>query len=108
MLAVIVASKAPIAVVIRSGPRFWSQLIKWNLETDEFEPGQWLIGTVDQASISPNGKHLAIGIAGGKSRIGSSADTRYTLVSRTPYFTALAICIGAFTANRSILGSVGN
>lgn len=98
-LAVVVASQAPIAVVIRTGPKFWSQLIKWDLTSDSFEPGQWLIGTVDHASLSPSGEHIALGITGAKSRAKCHDDTQYTLVSRPPFFTALAICIRPLLVN---------
>lgn len=90
-LAVVVATAAPIAVVIRRGPSHWSQLIKWNLETDEFEPGQWLKGKVYYASLSPDGEHIAMAIIGRTRRARRWEGCEYTLVSRPPYFTALAI-----------------
>lgn len=111
-LAVVIATAAPAAVVIRRGPSHWSQLIKWDLETDQFEPGQWLKGTVVEASLSPNGQHIALDIMARRSRIGSWRDTQYAVVSRVPYFTALQICFGglcytsvSFTSNGGLTGS---
>lgn len=106
-LVVVVATAAPVAVVIRRGPSHWSQLIKWNLEADEFEPGQWLKGVIHEASLSPNGQHIALEVMGGRSRIGSWKDTQYAVVSRVPYFTALHICFGALCYTGASFTSFG-
>jgi hypothetical protein len=83
------ASKAPVAVIVRRSPTSWSQLVLWNMDSDTFTPGQWLHGRVAFANLSPNGKHLAMGIRHSKDK---GQGFEYTLVSRPPYFTALAIC----------------
>ncbi len=104
-LAVRFASDAGIAVVIRRGPSEWCQLIVWDLKTNEFTRGQWVHGLVRSASLSPNGEHLALQIQG-KGR----DYNHYSLVSRPPYFTALAIDFGpasyttiAFTKNGELI-----
>jgi hypothetical protein len=42
----IVARKAPVAVVFRRGPSRQVELLKWNLESDQIEAGQWLKGRI--------------------------------------------------------------
>lgn len=106
-LAVIVASKAPVAAVIRRGPTQWSQLVKWNLKTDEFEPGQWLRGVVQYASLSPNGKHIGLCISVRRSRT-PFEESQYSVVSRLPYFTALAIRIRHLSENCASFTSGGD
>lgn len=83
------ASDVGKAVVIRCGPSAWSQLILWNLANNEFTKGQWFHGKVSSASLSPNGEHLALKL---QSK-GRNYD-HYSLVSRPPFFTALAIDLG--------------
>lgn len=95
-LEIAFASKAPVAVIIRRGPTAWSQLVLWNMDSDTFTPGQWLHGRVAYASLSPNGKHLAMGIRAAKDKGGGF---EYSLVSRPPYFTALAICFQYLTVS---------
>jgi hypothetical protein len=85
-LYVLFATEAPVAVVIRRGPSQWSQLILWNTDTDEFTPGQWIKDNVDYASLSPDGRYLAAGVM---------KDEQYMIVSRPPFFSALAISFHA-------------
>lgn len=59
------------------------------METDEFTPGQWLKGKIAFASLSPDGRHIAFEVMGGRTRIASWEDTQYVAVSCSPYFTAL-------------------
>ena len=87
----IVAREAPVAVIFRRGPSRHTQLLTWNLETDEITPGQWIVGRVytRRCDLSPDGK-LLIG-AFKKHPYFSGA---WTAISRPPYFSAIAVWCG--------------
>ena len=91
----IIAREAPVAVIFRRGPSKWVQIIKWNLETDEFIPGQWFHGRIyeKRCDLSPHGD-LMIYFAQ-KINDRTLADTEYTYawtaISKPPYLTALAL-----------------
>lgn len=83
-----VAHEARVAVLLRRGPSKRVRMIRWDLATDTFERGQWLVGRVyeDRCDISPNGR-LFVYFAG---KQGTALGT-FTAVSRPPFFTALAL-----------------
>ncbi len=83
-----VASAARVAVLLRRGPSKRVRLIRWDLTTDTFEPGQWLVGRVheDRCGLSPDGR-LFVYFAG---KQGTALGT-FTAISRPPFFTALAL-----------------
>ncbi len=87
-LFVILARKAPVAVVFRRGPSKQVKLIKWNTENDTFEHGQWLKGRIYErrCDLSPSGEKLIYFAANYKPPYYS-----WTAVSRPPYLTALAL-----------------
>lgn len=87
-LWVILARKAPVAVIFRRGPSRQVQLIKWNLNDDTFEPGQWFEGRVYErrCDLSPAGTLLIYFAATYKKPLRS-----WTAVSKPPWFTALAL-----------------
>jgi hypothetical protein len=68
------------------------QLLKWNLDTDEVEAGQWLKGRVFErrCDLSPSGALFAYFARAGKAP-GDWSKWTYTAVSRPPFFTALAL-----------------
>lgn len=55
---VLFATRAPLAVVLRRGPRTHWQLMLWNTRRDIFTPGQWLKGLVRLMDLSPRGDKL--------------------------------------------------
>ena len=55
---VLFARDAPVAVVLRRGPKRVHRLIRWNLATDTFEPGQWMASGIDLSDLSPDGSKL--------------------------------------------------
>lgn len=57
-LKVLFAAEAPKAVILRRGPREHYHLIFWDIETDEFQRGQWLRGAVRLSDLSPDGKRV--------------------------------------------------
>ena len=87
-LFILLAPEASVGVVIRRGPSSQVLLIKWDLEEDTFEHGQWLKGRIYErrCDLSPDGK-LLLYFASDQRRAMSS----WTAVSRPPYLTALAL-----------------
>ena len=86
------ARDAPIVVILRrvkQHSRTLWQLIRWNTDTDTFQPGQWLKCAQQMragyCSLSPDGKHFAYSysILGGIRAYESNG-----IVSVVPYFTA--------------------
>ncbi len=102
-LWILFASKAPIAVIVREGPRKWSHLILWHTNTDTFEPGQWLKGRLEYASLSSDGRHMAMAVKATGKRVAETGKSEYTLVSRPPYFTALAISFHFFVRGNNVV-----
>ncbi len=82
----IVARAANKAVVFRRGPSKWVQLIQWNLDNDTFECGQWVEKKIRprRCDLSPSGKYL-IYLVDNFEHMPSR-----TVVSRPPYWTAIA------------------
>ena len=87
-LFILLATEAPLGVVIRRGPSSQVLLIKWDLESDTFEHGQWLKARVYErrCDLSPDG-NLILYFASDQRRAMSS----WTALSCPPYFTALAL-----------------
>jgi hypothetical protein len=87
-LFILLAPEAPVGVVIRRGPSSQVLLIKWDLEKDTFEQGQWLKGRVYErrCDLSHDGELLLYFASDQRRAIPS-----WTAVSRPPYFTALAL-----------------
>lgn len=93
-LFIFMAENAPIAVVIRKEivrmgkkvKKEYYQLIKWDMKTNEFTEGQWLMNKqlfINGCSISPNGQ-----LFGWVYNQYWLASATYAGVSRIPYFTA--------------------
>jgi hypothetical protein len=107
-LHVLMAAKAPTAVVFRRGPANSVCTLGWNRETDRFELGQWLRGRIYErrADLSPDGRHLIYFARGGR----DSSETKgsWTAVSRAPWLHAVTLygkgdCWqggGLFTSNK--------
>lgn len=79
------------AVILRQGPSKQFRMILWHRDTDTFEDGQWLKHKVyvERCSLSPDGQHFLYFVLDGK----WDSDTMgsYTVLSRPPYWTALAL-----------------
>jgi hypothetical protein len=87
-LYVLLASKAPLGVIFRRGPSKQVLLIKWNLDQDTFEYGQWLKARIYErrCNLSPEGDLLLYFAANWRKPYQS-----WTAVSRPPYLMALAL-----------------
>ena len=85
-----IASRAPVAVILRRGPSKWVEAIRWDIRTDTFERGEWFCGCIheERSDLSPNGE-LLVYLAAQYSR--ESVTQAWTGVSRPPWFTPLAL-----------------
>jgi hypothetical protein len=118
----IVAAEANVAIVFRRGPSKLTQLLVWDLNTDEVTPGQWIKGHAytRRADVSPDGRYLVCAFtnysASRKRHTKLSKDDEWltcgwTAVSRPPYFTAIGLWFtggawnggGIWEDNRSLL-----
>jgi hypothetical protein len=111
-LFVIMAARAPRAVILRRGPSAWYQVIAWDTDKDRFEDGAWFHGRIyeDRCDLSPDGQ-LFVYFALQGSRWNSSYKGAWTAVSRPPWLHALGLWPegstwgggGRFTADREIV-----
>ncbi len=90
-VTVLLARDARVGVIFRRGPKWRTQLIRWDTKTDEFEFGQWFHGHIEEydADLSPDGRLLAY--FAGKPRKDNQERWYWNAISRPPYFTALAL-----------------
>ncbi|MCC6687365.1 MAG: hypothetical protein IT205_10335 [Fimbriimonadaceae bacterium] len=98
------AREANQVIVLRRGPSKYTQMLVWDLSTDQVTPGQWLKGRVyeKRCDVSPDGKHF-VGccsnysqshrkrFAGTANWEGSWIHCGWTVVSHPPYFTAVGL-----------------
>lgn len=87
-LYALIARQARIAVIFRRGPSRQVQLIRWNLDEDSFEHGQWFKGRIYErrCDLSPSGRLLVYFAA-----TQHGLHDTWTAISRPPYLTALAL-----------------
>ena len=90
-LFVIIARESSNAVIFRRGPSRQTLLIKWNMEDDTFEAGQWFKGNIyeHRSDLSPKGDLLVYSAV----KHSRHRDPFYcwTAISKPPYFTALVL-----------------
>lgn len=84
----ILAHDGRSAVVFRRGPSKQVLVLRWRLDDDYIEPGQWFNGRIYErrCDLSPDGQLLIYFAANWKAPFQS-----WTAVSRAPYLTALAL-----------------
>lgn len=93
-LFIILAREAPLAVIIRRGPSKWHHIIKWNTDSDTFEPGAWFHGQFhpERSDISPDGTRLIYFATDYSFRNrGKGFPNAWTAISKVPWLTALAV-----------------
>ena len=85
------ARNAPLAVIVRQGPTRQYRMILWDRSDDTFTDGQWLRKNLypERCAISPDGRHFLYFMLDGQ--WGSDAEGAYTVISRPPYWTAVAL-----------------
>jgi hypothetical protein len=90
---VLLASDAPVGLVIRRSPSKCVATLLWNRMKDEFQLGQWLKGRIYErrSDLSPDGKHFLYFAMNGKWQ--TEARGSWTAISRAPYLKALAIAL---------------
>jgi hypothetical protein len=91
-LFVLMASRAPVAVVFRRGPAPWAQLTLWSTDRDEFTEGAWFHGRIfaEKCDLSPDGQLLVYAAYQGN-RFRTTYTDSWTAVSRPPWLHALAL-----------------
>ncbi len=84
------ARKANFSVIFRKGPAKWTQVLKWNTETDKIIAGQWFKGSFypGKSDLSPYGNYLIYFAAKFKDETNKYA---WTAISKPPYLTAIAL-----------------
>ncbi|RYG33847.1 hypothetical protein EON81_17130 [bacterium] len=101
---ILLAADAPAAAILHRGPYGHTQILHWNLTTDEITAGQWITAKVHMrcCDLSPDGHHL-VGLfsdnsakrleeAASKFELEDHFDAQaWTAVSVVPYFTAVAL-----------------
>jgi hypothetical protein len=110
-LDVLLASEAPIGVVLRRGPTKLVRIVIWNRVSDKFKPGQWFKGRIfgDCSDISPDGRHMIYFAMGGVAWAIPATGGTWTAISKLPSLKAEALWGqgdtwgggGMFTSNKS-------
>lgn len=87
----LIARDGRSATLFRRGPSRQVRILRWWLDDDRIEPGQWLKGRIYErrCDLSPDGDLLAYFAA----KWATPLET-WTAISRTPYLTALALWPG--------------
>ncbi len=87
------AKSAPVCIILRRGPSRYILMIKWHTDTDVFEVGQWILGRVEELTMTKTGSHAAFNVYGGKFKQLNQAPNhgQYSVVCRPPFFTALLV-----------------
>lgn len=88
---ILLASQAPLGLVIRRGPAKQVATLLWDRRQDTFQLGQWLKGRIYErrCDLSPDGKYLIYFAMNGKWE--SEAKGSWTAISRAPYLRALTL-----------------
>ncbi len=90
----IVAREANVAVIFRRGPSAWTQIIKWNLDRDTFDQGQWFHGRIfeERCDLSFDGNLLVYFASKyGPKQTDSDISSTWTAVSKPPYLAAMGL-----------------
>lgn len=90
MLHVMLASEAPIGLVLRRGPSKRVCTVLWARRNDKFRLGQWLKGRIYEwrSDLSPTGEYLLCHVRCA-SRHAQDLE-EWTAISRAPYLKAIA------------------
>ena len=79
------------SVILRQGPSKQYRMILWHRDTNTFEDGQWIKNRIyiERCALSPDGQHFLYFLLDGK--WDSETMGSYSVLSRPPYWTALAL-----------------
>ena len=86
---VFAARDAPVAVVLRRAAGGWSQLHRWDLDSDEVTAGEWLHARIfpTRCDLSPDGRLFGFFAHDGRPHRDAEG---WTAIVRPPHVTALA------------------
>ncbi len=91
----LLATEAPVGVILRRGPTQRVQQLLWDTASDTFVEGQWFYGRIYEwgCDLSPDGTLFLYLARKTKTpeRARSRTTHKWTALSRPPYFTALAL-----------------
>lgn len=92
-LNVLLASNAPVGVILRRGPSKLVRLIVWNRTTDKFRLGAWFKGRIfaDRSDVSPDGHHFLYFAMGGVAWAIPQTRGTWTAISKLPSLKAAAL-----------------
>ena len=92
-LSVLLASEAPVGVVLRRGPTKLVRVVIWDRVNDTFKPGPWFNGRIfaDCSDISPDGRHMIYFAMGGVSWAIPATGGTWTAISELPSLKAAAL-----------------
>src|SRR5258708_15156016 len=92
-LSVLLASEAPVGVVLRRGPSKLVRLVIWDRTNDKFKPGSWFRGRIfaDRSDISPDGRHMIYFAMGGVAWAIPATGGTWTAISELPSLKASAL-----------------
>ena len=87
----LLASQAPLGLVIRRGPARRVATVLWDRSRDEFRPGQWLKGRIYErrSDLSPDGRFAIYFAMNGKWH--TEARGAWTAISRAPHLKAIVL-----------------
>ncbi|MEJ6404176.1 hypothetical protein [Yoonia sp. 2307UL14-13] len=85
------ATENDSALILRRSGKKMYNLIGWDRSNDGFVEGQWLKKSVraEDCALSPDGRHFIYAVR--EANPDTRATSNYTVVSRAPWFTALAL-----------------
>lgn len=88
---ILLASQAPVGVIIRRGPAKSVCTIGWDRRKDRFETGQWMRGRIYErrSDLSPDGNYMIYFAMNG--RWHGPAKGSWTAISRAPYLKAVTL-----------------
>jgi hypothetical protein len=88
---VLLATRAPLGVLIRRGPSKRVCTVLWDRRRDDFRVGQWFKGRIYErrSDLSPDGQYMIYFAMNG--RWHEPAQGSWTAISRAPYLKAIAL-----------------
>src|SRR3954465_4729128 len=92
-LSVLLASKAPVGVILRRSPTKLVRLVIWDRANDRFKPGSWFKGRIfaDRSDVSPDGRHMIYFAMGGVEWAIPATGGTWTAISELPSLKAAAL-----------------
>lgn len=110
-LSFLLASDAPVGIVLRRGPSKMVRVFLWNREKDKFKPSSWFKGKIyaELSDLSPDGRYMIYFAMGGVAWAIPETGGTWTAISQVPSLKAIALWGqgdtrgggGVFTSNRS-------